>query len=287
MSGAPLVGGGAPRTPAATDEFFDAKDADTVATIKDLIETRVRPAVAGDGGDITFKGYKEGVVYLRDEGRLLGLPVLDRHAPARHPEPAQALRARRAWKCGRSKLPQSALFLRHGRACPGHPRFKSQKKGVDARHKAGHDGDRLVIMRILAIDTALEACSAAVLDTEHGGAIAHESLADGARPRRGADAADRARARSRPGGTFTEIDRIAVTTGPGSFTGLRVGIAAARGIALAAGKPAIGLSTLAAYAAPFIAADDTLPVVAAIDARHDHVYLQVFGPAAARWCRRG
>ena len=57
-----------------------------------------------------------------------------------------------------------------------------------------------------------------------------------------------------------------------------MGIAAARGIALAAGKPAIGLSTLAAFAAPLIAADDTLPVVVAIDARHDHVYLQVFGP---------
>ena len=71
---------------------------------------------------------------------------------------------------------------------------------------------------------------------------------------------------------------MAVTTGPGSFTGLRVGIAAARGIALAAGKPAIGLSTLAAFAAPLIAADDTLPVVVAIDARHEHVYLQVFGP---------
>jgi tRNA threonylcarbamoyl adenosine modification protein YeaZ len=77
---------------------------------------------------------------------------------------------------------------------------------------------------------------------------------------------------------FSAIDRVAVTTGPGSFTGLRVGIAAARGIALASGKPAIGLSTLAAFAAPFIAADDTLPVVVAIDARHDHVYLQVFGP---------
>src|SRR5262249_59194920 len=77
---------------------------------------------------------------------------------------------------------------------------------------------------------------------------------------------------------FTAIDRIAVTTGPGSFTGLRVGIAAARGIALATGKPAIGLTTLAAFAAPFIAADDTLPVVVAIDARHDHVYLQLFGP---------
>src|SRR5580704_12380925 len=49
---------------AAADEFFDDKDAETVATIKELIETRVRPAVANDGGDITFRGFKEGVVYL-------------------------------------------------------------------------------------------------------------------------------------------------------------------------------------------------------------------------------
>jgi tRNA threonylcarbamoyladenosine biosynthesis protein TsaB len=59
---------------------------------------------------------------------------------------------------------------------------------------------------------------------------------------------------------------------------LRVGISAARGLALAASRPAIGLSTLAAFAAPLIAANDTLPIVVAIDARHDHVYLQVFGP---------
>jgi tRNA threonylcarbamoyl adenosine modification protein YeaZ len=76
---------------------------------------------------------------------------------------------------------------------------------------------------------------------------------------------------------FPELDRIAVTVGPGSFTGLRVGISAARGIALAAGKPAIGLSTLAGFAAPYIAAGDSIPVAAAIDARHGHVYLQVFG----------
>jgi Fe-S cluster biogenesis protein NfuA len=56
------------------EEFFDAADADTVATIKDLIETRVRPAVAGDGGDITFKGYKEGVVYLHMKGACSGCP---------------------------------------------------------------------------------------------------------------------------------------------------------------------------------------------------------------------
>ncbi len=68
-----------------------------------------------------------------------------------------------------------------------------------------------------------------------------------------------------------------MTVGPGSFTGLRVGISAARGIALASGKPAIGLSTLSAFAAPHVAADQPAAVIAAIDARHGHVYLQVFG----------
>jgi tRNA threonylcarbamoyladenosine biosynthesis protein TsaB len=133
-------------------------------------------------------------------------------------------------------------------------------------------------MRVLAIDTALEACSAAVLDTALAAIVAHESLpmvrghAEALLPLI-ARVLDRAKL------DFAELDRIAVTTGPGSFTGLRVGIAAARGLALASGKPSVGLSTLAAYAAPYIAADDTLPVVVAIDARHGHVYLQVFGPA--------
>jgi len=132
-------------------------------------------------------------------------------------------------------------------------------------------------MRVLAIDTALEACSVAVLDTERADLRAHESLA---MQRGHAEALMPlvARVLDRVRLDFSAIDRVAVTTGPGSFTGLRVGIAAARGIALASGKPAIGLTTLAAFAAPFIAADDTLPVVVAIDARHDHVYLQVFGP---------
>src|SRR6201989_3424662 len=62
---------------------------------------------------------------------------------------------------------------------------------------------------------------------------------------------------------FSDIDRIAVTTGPGSFTGLRVGIAAARGLALAAEKPAVGLSTLSAYAAPHMASDERFSVVGA------------------------
>lgn len=74
MSGAPLLAGDAAPTDGAADEFFDAKDAETVATIKDLIETRVRPAVAGDGGDITFRGYKEGIVYLNMKGACSGCP---------------------------------------------------------------------------------------------------------------------------------------------------------------------------------------------------------------------
>jgi Fe-S cluster biogenesis protein NfuA len=56
------------------DEFFDEKDADTVATIKELIETRIRPAVAGDGGDITFRGFRDGVVYLDMKGSCQGCP---------------------------------------------------------------------------------------------------------------------------------------------------------------------------------------------------------------------
>jgi Fe-S cluster biogenesis protein NfuA len=72
MSGAPIVAQGADA--GGGDEFFDAADADTVATIKVLIETRVRPAVAGDGGDITFRGYKEGIVYLNMKGACSGCP---------------------------------------------------------------------------------------------------------------------------------------------------------------------------------------------------------------------
>jgi Fe-S cluster biogenesis protein NfuA len=56
------------------DEFFDSSDAETVATIKELIETRVRPAVANDGGDITFRGFKDGIVFLDMKGSCSGCP---------------------------------------------------------------------------------------------------------------------------------------------------------------------------------------------------------------------
>ena len=73
MSGAPIVSG-ADAAPAAGEEFFDAKDSETVATIKELIEARVRPAVANDGGDITFRGFKDGIVYLDMKGACSGCP---------------------------------------------------------------------------------------------------------------------------------------------------------------------------------------------------------------------
>ncbi len=75
-SGAPLTEagsvGGLPQ--GDDEEFFDAADGETVDTIKELIESRVRPAVAGDGGDITFKGFRDGVVYLTMKGACSGCP---------------------------------------------------------------------------------------------------------------------------------------------------------------------------------------------------------------------
>jgi tRNA threonylcarbamoyladenosine biosynthesis protein TsaB len=131
-------------------------------------------------------------------------------------------------------------------------------------------------MLVLAIDTALEACSAAIFDSEEAAVVASESqvmvrghaeslmpLIDGVMRESRLD--------------FFALDRIAVTVGPGSFTGLRVGIAAARGIALAARKEVVGITTLAALAAPYIAAEPNAPVAATIDGRHRHVYFELYG----------
>jgi Fe-S cluster biogenesis protein NfuA len=73
MSGGPLLAPGAAAT-AAQQEFFAPEHAETVAAIKDLLETQVRPAVASDGGDIVFRGFKDGVVYLHMKGACSGCP---------------------------------------------------------------------------------------------------------------------------------------------------------------------------------------------------------------------
>jgi Fe-S cluster biogenesis protein NfuA len=77
MSGAPLLADGSAASDEIQDEedeFFSEEDAETVEIIKDLIETRVRPAVANDGGDITFRGFKDGIVYLNMKGACSGCP---------------------------------------------------------------------------------------------------------------------------------------------------------------------------------------------------------------------
>jgi Fe-S cluster biogenesis protein NfuA len=74
LSGAPVVTGDAPTANADDGEFFNEEHGDIVKTIKDLLESRVRPAVAQDGGDITFKGFKDGIVYLNMKGSCAGCP---------------------------------------------------------------------------------------------------------------------------------------------------------------------------------------------------------------------
>ncbi|PSC04817.1 tRNA (adenosine(37)-N6)-threonylcarbamoyltransferase complex dimerization subunit type 1 TsaB [Alsobacter soli] len=132
-------------------------------------------------------------------------------------------------------------------------------------------------MRILAIDTALEACSVCVTEA---GAEAPLAIESQAMQRGHAEALMPMleRVMAQVEGGFASLDRVAVTVGPGSFTGLRVGISAARAIALGAGVPAVGVTTLSAYAAPLVATGVKALVAVAIDARHAHVYVQVVAP---------
>jgi len=132
-------------------------------------------------------------------------------------------------------------------------------------------------MRILAIDTALPAVSACVLDHDGEEPIASESLA---MERGHAEALLPLveRVMSKVEGGFASIDRVAVAVGPGSFTGIRIGLAAGQAIALACKAEIVGVSTLAALAAPLILESFEGVVAAAIDARHGKVYVAAFGP---------
>ena len=130
-------------------------------------------------------------------------------------------------------------------------------------------------MNILAIDTALAAVSACVYDGAEGHVLAGETIA---LQRGHAEALlpmiDRVMARLEGG--FGALGRIAVTVGPGSFTGIRIGISAARAIALACGVPVVGISTLAALAAPLMTQGDSGLVACAIDALHGNVYVAAY-----------
>ncbi len=73
ISGAPILTSGEGDADDAGEDFAP-EDSEIVATIKDLLETRVRPTVAGDGGDIIFRGFRDGVVYLQMKGACSGCP---------------------------------------------------------------------------------------------------------------------------------------------------------------------------------------------------------------------
>ncbi len=123
-------------------------------------------------------------------------------------------------------------------------------------------------MIVLGLDTCLSSCSVAVLDGERVLASAREVMARGHQER----LAPMAQAvMAEAGLAFDRIDRIAVTVGPGSFTGLRVGIAFGKGLALALDRPAVGIGTLEA-----LAAEVSGLVFPAIDARRGQLYLQAF-----------
>ena len=123
-------------------------------------------------------------------------------------------------------------------------------------------------MIVLGLDTCLSACSVAVLDGEAVLAHASEVMARGHQER----LAPMAQAvMAEAGIPFSRLQRIGATVGPGSFTGLRVGVAFAKGLGSALSVPAVGVGSLEA-----LAAEAAGLVAAVLDARRDQLYLQVF-----------
>lgn len=130
-------------------------------------------------------------------------------------------------------------------------------------------------MILLVLDTSGVDCSAALYDSEADRLIASRT------ERLGKGHAERLPGMveeilAEAGMDLGRVDRIGVTVGPGSFTGIRTGVAAARGFALALGIPSVGVSTLAVLASHWTAENGARPVVAAIDAKRGEIYAQVF-----------
>jgi tRNA threonylcarbamoyladenosine biosynthesis protein TsaB len=129
-------------------------------------------------------------------------------------------------------------------------------------------------MRLLVLDTALGACSAALIDMD-GPAVLAQASVPMERGHAEALFPMLAEMLNASGQTLLPVDRVVVTVGPGSYTGLRVGISAARGFGLAAGAPVVGVSTLSALAAPLLGREAGRLLCPAIDARHDQVYVAI------------
>jgi tRNA threonylcarbamoyladenosine biosynthesis protein TsaB len=132
-------------------------------------------------------------------------------------------------------------------------------------------------MRVLALDTALGATSVTLFDTANGQVLAEERV-EMQRGHAEALVPMAARVMEKAGLAFSAVDRFAATIGPGSFTGLRIGISAARAFALAHRKPVVGVSTLAAFAAPALFGGSGQSVAAAVDARHGMIFYQFTAP---------
>lgn len=133
-------------------------------------------------------------------------------------------------------------------------------------------------MRVLVIDTALGACTVGVFDGDRPLAVRSDVMFKGHAEKIGGlvrdVVAEAVATRDGLASGFEALDRIGVTVGPGSFTGLRVGLAFAQGLGAALSIPVVGISTLAALAR---SADEGLGSTAAvIDARRGQVYLQTF-----------
>ena len=132
-------------------------------------------------------------------------------------------------------------------------------------------------MRILAFDTAMAGCSAAFMDTESGSCVSET------KPMPRGQAEELVPMIKRVTGTagFPAVDLIAVTTGPGAFTGLRIGLSTARALGLALGRPVTGVTTLEVFARQFFNKEklnqgEILAVL--LETKREDFYIQIFGP---------
>jgi tRNA threonylcarbamoyladenosine biosynthesis protein TsaB len=132
-------------------------------------------------------------------------------------------------------------------------------------------------MKLLAIDTSARFCSASVLDIETA-VETGRSVSDIGKGHAELLMATIEAATRQAGTDLAALGAIAVSVGPGSFTGIRVGVSAARGFALALHVPAIGLTTLEALAAEAREALGALPVLVILDGGRDEMHVACFGP---------
>jgi tRNA threonylcarbamoyladenosine biosynthesis protein TsaB len=134
-------------------------------------------------------------------------------------------------------------------------------------------------VRLLAVDTALGACSVAILDGDR--VLAHRfALMDRGHAEVLAPMVEETMAQAEI--VFAGLDRLAVTTGPGTFTGQRVGLAFMRGLRVALNKPLAGVTTLAAMAVQAQAETGLETVAALHDAKRGEVYLEILGSIGPR-----